>query len=130
MLRGFRDFVMRGNAVDLAVAVVLGTAFSRVVTAIVEGVITPLIAAIAGEPNLDAVGAFTLGDAVFAPGMVLTAVVMFLLTAAAVYFLVVVPMNRLAALRKHPDAEPTEAVAPEVAVLTEIRDLLRDRPLV
>lgn len=123
MLQGFKEFVARGNAVDLAVGVVIGAAFGGVVTAIVEKVLNPLVAGIVGQPNFDDVLAFTLGDAVVQPGAVVTAAVNFVLVAGAIYFLVVTPMNRLAARRRDEDAEPA-APADDVRVLTEIRDLL------
>ncbi|WP_341359025.1 large conductance mechanosensitive channel protein MscL [Georgenia sp. M64] len=123
MLQGFKEFVARGNAVDLAVGVVIGAAFGGVVTAIVEKVLNPLVAGIVGQPNFDDVLAFTLGDATVQPGAVVTALVNFLLVAGAIYFLVVTPMNRLAARRRDEEAEPA-APADDVRVLTEIRDLL------
>ena len=123
MLQGFKEFVARGNAVDLAVGVVIGAAFGGVVTAIVEKVLNPLVAGIVGQPNFDDVLAFTLGDATVQPGAVVTALVNFLLVAGAIYILVVTPMNRLAARRRDEEAEPA-APADDVRVLTEIRDLL------
>ncbi|WP_447925675.1 large conductance mechanosensitive channel protein MscL [Georgenia muralis] len=123
MLQGFKEFVARGNAVDLAVGVVIGAAFGGVVTAIVEKVLNPLVAGIVGQPNFDDVLAFTLGDATVQPGAVVTALVNFLLVAGAIYFLVVTPMNRLAARRRDEEAEPA-APTDDVRVLTEIRDLL------
>ncbi|MFN8076829.1 MAG: large conductance mechanosensitive channel protein MscL [Kineosporiaceae bacterium] len=127
MIKGFKDFLMRGNVVDLAIAVVVGAAFGKITTAIVEGVITPLIAALFGEPNLDSVGYFKLNDAEFFPGTVLTAVVNFVLIAAAIYFLVVVPMNHLAARRKAGEEPAPAAPAEDILLLTEIRDLLAQR---
>ncbi|UNX55449.1 large conductance mechanosensitive channel protein MscL [Georgenia sp. TF02-10] len=123
MLQGFKEFVSRGNAVDLAVGVVVGAAFGSVVTAVVDRFLNPLVAGLVGKPNFDHVLQFTVGGAVVQPGAVVTALVNFLLVAAAVYFLVVVPMNRLAARRRVADAEPA-APAEDVRVLTEIRDLL------
>ena len=96
MLKGFRDFIMRGNVLDLAVAVVLGAAFTAVVAALVKGVITPLIAAIFGKPTLDDVGNFTINGALFSIGIVLTALLNFVLVAAAVYFVLIVPVTALA----------------------------------
>ncbi|MCU0266993.1 MAG: large conductance mechanosensitive channel protein MscL [Actinomycetia bacterium] len=124
MVKGFRDFIMRGNVVDLAVAVVIGAAFAQVVTALTNGIINPLIAAIFGKPNLDSVGTFTINEAQFSIGVVLTAIINFLIVAAAVYFIVVVPMNKL----KDRFAQPAEAAGPtEVELLTDIRDSLRSR---
>ena len=124
MLKGFRDFIMRGNVVDLAVGIVIGVAFGAVVTAFVNGIITPIIAAIFGKPNLDDVGTFTINDAHFSIGVVLTALVNFLFVAAAIYFFVVVPVNAMRARYAKPT--PEEDTGPsEVDLLTQIRDELR-----
>ncbi|BDZ61905.1 large-conductance mechanosensitive channel [Demequina sediminis] len=129
MIQGFKAFITRGNVVDLAVAVVIGTAFTAVVTAIVTGVITPLVAAIFGEPDLTSVGNFTVNGAEFSIGLVLDALFTFLTVAAAVYFMVVAPLNALAARRKKDEPAPDEAVSPtEIELLTEIRDALKARP--
>lgn len=131
MLKGFKDFIARGNAVDLAVGVVIGGAFGAVVTAVVESVLNPLIAGIFGKPDFTQVGEFTLGGATVQPGAVLTALVNFLLVAAALYFCVVVPMNKLADLRKKEVAAEEAAAAPEPSdeakLLVEIRDLLANK---
>ncbi|MEO7059510.1 MAG: large conductance mechanosensitive channel protein MscL [Lapillicoccus sp.] len=120
---------MRGNVVDLAVAVVIGAAFGVIVNSIVKGIITPLIAAIFGKPDLSAVGNFTINNAQFSIGVVLDAILNFVLIAAAIYFVIVTPMNHLMALRKKgEEAEPT-APAEDVLILTEIRDLLRGQSL-
>lgn len=129
MLAGFKEFIARGNAVDLAVGVIIGAAFSGVVDALVERVLSPLIGAIFGQPNFDAVGQFTVGflgePAVVSPGAVLTALFNFLLIAVALYFFVVVPLNRLA--KKQDEDEGVEDdVSPEVALLTQIRDALTE----
>jgi large conductance mechanosensitive channel len=94
MLRDFKDFLFRGNLIELAVAVVIGLAFAAVVTALVEGLITPLIAAIFGQPDFSDL-TFTINDSVFRYGDFLNALITFVLVAAAIYFLVVVPMKRL-----------------------------------
>jgi large conductance mechanosensitive channel len=127
MLKGFKDFIMRGNVIDLAIAFVMGLAFAPIVTKIVEGLITPLIARIFGQPNLDSVGNISIGhDAVLAFGPVLTAIINFLAVAAAVYFLMVVPMNALAARRARGKAVVDELSGPtEIELLTEIRDALK-----
>ncbi len=127
MLKGFKDFLMRGNVVDLAVAVVIGAAFSKVVDGLLKGLINPLIAAVAGEPNLDSVGAFTLNNAKFSIGLLLTALVNFVLISAAIYFVVVMPLNKLAERRAKGIEPETEAPSEDVALLTEIRDLLARR---
>jgi large conductance mechanosensitive channel len=124
MLNGFKEFIMRGNVVELAVAVVIGTAFTVLVTSIVEGVITPLVAAIFGSPDLSQAGMFELNGAVFMPGLVLDALLKFLMVAAAVYFVIVLPINALAERRKRGiEAEP-EKPAEDILLLQQIRDLL------
>lgn len=108
---GFRKFLLRGNVMDLAVAVVIGAAFTTVINALVAGLITPLIAAIFGKPNLDRVATFDLNGAHFSIGLILTALVNFVIVAAAVYFAVVLPVNALMkryAKEPEPDA-PTKA---------------------
>ena len=126
MIKGFKDFITRGNVVDLAVAVVLGTAFTAVVNAIVAGIITPLVAAIFGEPTLTQVGTFSINGAMFSFGLVLDALFKFLTIAAAVYFVVVVPLNKLAESRKKGEPAVDEPAGPtEIELLTEIRDALR-----
>lgn len=124
MVKGFRDFLMRGNVVDLAVAVVIGAAFGAVVKAFTDGLLNPLIAAIFGKPNLDDVGTFTINGANFSIGVVLTALVNFVIIAAAVYFFVVVPIN---AVRARYQKEEEAAEAAEITLLREIRDSLQQR---
>lgn len=122
MLKGFRDFILRGNVVDLAVAVVIGAAFGNVVTAFVEDLLTPLIAAIGGKPDFSALS-FEINKSRFLYGHFINAVVSFLIIAAAVYFAVVVPMNQLLARRRRgeePPPEPTE----DILLLRQIRDAL------
>jgi large conductance mechanosensitive channel len=119
MIKGFRDFLMRGNVVDLAVAVVIGTAFVAIVKGLSDGIITPLIAAIFKQPNLDSVGTFTINGANFSIGLVLTPIVNFIIVAAAIYFLVVVPVNKL---RSRFMTEDEAAEAEEITLLREIRD--------
>ena len=128
MLTGFKTFIMRGNVIDLAVAFVLGVAFAAVVDAIVNGLINPLIAAVFGQMNLSAVGVVEVNNAEFHFGAVLGAIISFLAVAAAVYFLVVVPMNKLAERRKAGVEPEPEAPAEDVLLLQEIRDLLAQRP--
>lgn len=111
-MRGFREF-LRGNVVDLAVAVVMGVAFGAVVTALVKDLITPLIAAIGGKPDFSAL-TFTIHGSQFLYGDFINAVVSFLIIAAVVYYLVVLPMNRLMALRQsEPPRDPTTRPCPE-----------------
>ena len=124
-MKGFKEFVMRGNVIDLAVAFVIGLAVVALIGSIVTGIINPLISAIFGEPNLDSVGTFTINGSLFSIGVVLTALVNFLLIAAAVYFLIVLPMNKL----RERNAKPAEADAPtETDLLTQIRDAILGRP--
>ena len=104
MLRDFKAFILRGNVVDLAVAVVLGAAFGRSVTAIVDGILTPLLA-IPGETNFGDLS-FSIGGGEFRYGDVINAIISFLSIAAAVFFFVVKPVNALMARRKtEPDVE-------------------------
>ncbi|MCZ3387610.1 MAG: large conductance mechanosensitive channel protein MscL [Actinomycetia bacterium] len=120
-MKGFKEFIMRGNVIDLAVAFVIGVAVAALIGSIVDWIITPLIAAIFGEPDLSSVATFTINGAVFSIGAVLTALINFLAIAAAVYFLVVLPMNKL----RERSAKPEEPAGPtDVDLLTEIRDAL------
>jgi large conductance mechanosensitive channel len=104
MIKGFRDFIMRGNVIDLAVAVIIGTAFTSIVDAFAEGIITPLIGALFGQPDFSqiVVGPLQIG-------MVLNAIVSFLITAFVVYFFIVAPMNELKErfMPKEPEPQPT-----------------------
>ena len=126
MLKGFKEFISRGNAIDLAVGMVIGTAFTAVVTALVKQVINPLIGGLFGEQNFDDVFQFTIGTATVQPGAVITALVNFLLVAFALYFFIVLPMNALAARRKKEEAVETPEVSEDVQLLSEIRDLHKD----
>jgi len=119
-VKGFKDFVMRGNVIDLAVAFVIGVAVAALIGSIVDWIITPLIAAIFGEPDLSSVGTFRINGALFSIGAVLTALINFLAIAAAVYFLIVLPMNKL----RERNAKEEAAAPTEVDLLTEIRDAL------
>jgi large conductance mechanosensitive channel len=114
MLKGFREFVLRGNVVDLAVAVVIGTAFGAVITALVKDLITPLIAALVGTPDFSAYGV-TIGGSRLLVGDFLNALISFVLIAAAVYFFVVAPINAFVARRKRGEVppDPTTKKCPE-----------------
>lgn len=113
MLGGFKQFILRGNVVDMAVGVVVGAAFGAVVTALTKDLLTPLIALLVGKPDFSAMH-FTLGSTLFPLGDFLNAVVSFLLIAAAVYFFVVVPINALLArTKRQPPADPTTKRCPE-----------------
>jgi large conductance mechanosensitive channel len=126
MLSGFKKFILKGNVIDLAVAVVIGSAFSAVVDALVKSVLMPLISVLVGEPNFDNFLAF--GDVRF--GVLLTAVVNFLLVASALYFVIVAPMNKLIEHRNRKlgigqDTKKEAAEDPQNALLKEIRDALQ-----
>jgi large conductance mechanosensitive channel len=127
MLAEFKAFLMRGNVVDLAVAVVIGAAFGLVIQAFVADIITPIIAAIFGKPDFSNL-TFTINGSVFRYGDFLNAVIAFVAVAAAIFFFVVKPMNVLAA-RRAAGQEPEAEAAPTVdqQLLMEIRDLLSAR---
>lgn len=114
MLSGFKQFILRGNVVDLAVGVVIGAAFGTVVTAFTKDLLTPLLAALVGKPDFSALS-FAVGSTVFPVGDFINALISFLLIAAAVYFFVVTPINALVArMRKAPaPADPTTRKCPE-----------------
>lgn|SRR5690554_3733848 len=129
MIKGFKEFISRGNVVDLAVAVVIGAAFGAVITSLVDGFINPLVAALFGEVSLAHVMTFEINNAVFSFGLILDALFNFLVVAAAIYFCVVLPLNKLAERRKRGEPAPDEDISPtEVELLTEIRDALKSRP--
>ena len=122
MLKGFRDFISRGSVVDLAVGVVIGAAFTGVVASFTNSFLTPLINMVGGT-KID--GKIDLaGEADITWGAFLSTVIGFMITAAVVYFLVVVPINRLAEMRKRGEIEEPKAPSEEVRLLMEIRDLL------
>jgi large conductance mechanosensitive channel len=126
MLREFKAFIMRGNIVDLAVAVILGAAFGAVVLAFTEGVLMALIAAIVGKPSFNSI-TIELGDGVIRIGTFLTAVVNFLII-AFVLFLVLKAMEKAMSMRRQGEADvETPAPSDEAVLLTEIRDLLASR---
>ena len=133
MIKGFKEFITRGNVVDLAVGVVIGASFAAVVNSFVDGIINPIVAAIFGKPDLshvltwtlnDAGTATTKDDAVLSIGLVLTALLNFLLVALAIYFFIVVPLNALARRKASEDEAPEAAGPTEIELLTEIRDAL------
>jgi large conductance mechanosensitive channel len=111
MFKGFREFIMRGNVVDLAVAVVIGAAFGAVVKAFVDNVITPVIAALFGQPDFSGL-VFTVNGSVFRYGLFINALISFLLIAGAIYYVVVVPMNKMAELRRR-GQDPETKECPE-----------------
>ena len=113
MLKEFREFILRGNLVDLAVAVVIGAAFTQVVNALVKDLITPLIAAIGGEPDFSALS-FTINDSRFLYGDFINALVAFLIVAAVMFFFVVKPVNALLSrLRPEPAVDRETHECPE-----------------
>jgi large conductance mechanosensitive channel len=123
MLKGFKDFILRGNVIDLAVGIVIGAAFTTVVNQLTNSFLKPLIQVISGGEGV-AAGTFKIRGAVFDWAAFINAVITFLLTAAALYFLVVLPMNKLAERRRRGEEPPPEAPSEEVKLLTEIRDAL------
>ena len=125
MLKGFKEFISRGNVVELAVGVIIGAAFKNIVDALVDGIINPLIAAVIGKPDFSDAFILTLNGTDVKFGLLITAVINFLLMTFAIYFCIVVPMNALNARRKKAEDEAPEAeVSDEVKLLTEIRDAL------
>jgi large conductance mechanosensitive channel len=121
MLKGFRTFVMRGNVIDLAVGVIIGAAFGAIVDSMVKDLITPSIGLLGGSPDFSAWKAGPI-----AIGNFINAVIAFLLKAAGLYFLIVLPFNALAA-RMKPAPPPPAPPTPSEVLLTEIRDLLKAR---
>jgi large conductance mechanosensitive channel len=112
-MKGFKAFLMRGNLIDLAVAVVIGVAFNAVVQALIADIITPLIAAIGGKPNFGAL-TFTIHNSKFSYGAFINALLSFVIIAAVIYFLVVGPMNRVMALATRKQ-DATTRTCPECA---------------
>lgn len=133
MIKGFKDFIMRGNVVELAIAVVIGTAFAAVVDAFVSSIVTPILNAF-GPPDAGGWGIdLREGDTVdgvdptlIDVGAIINAIIVFLMTALVVYFVFVVPMNKFAEAQKKRKGIVDEEPAPtDVELLTEIRDLLK-----
>ncbi|GAA0700141.1 large conductance mechanosensitive channel protein MscL [Kitasatospora atroaurantiaca] len=134
-MKGFKEFLLRGNIIDLAVAVVIGAAFTNIINAFVKGVINPLIglfgskdlatyaSCLKGPCSKDAAGNVTSGIYILW-GSVLSAALQFVITAAVVYFVLIVPMRRYMAGRQTPEEVAADAEAKEVVLLTEIRDAL------
>jgi large conductance mechanosensitive channel len=124
MLKGFKDFILRGNVVDLAVGIVIGAAFTAVVTAFTKSFLEPLIRLISGGSGVGA-GAWTVRPGVaFDYSSFINSVITFILTAAVLYFLVVFPLNKLAERRARGEEPPPAAPSEEVKLLSEIRDAL------
>ena len=125
LLKDFRDFVMRGNILDLAVAVVIGVAFNAVVNSLVNDVLMQIVAAIVGKPNFNAL-TFTIGEGVIYYGRFLTALINFLIIAATL-FIIIKAFEEMQKRRKDAGEDVAEDKSDEVVLLGEIRDLLRDR---
>lgn len=142
MLKGFKEFISQGNALELAVAVIIGAAFSPIVKAITDVIMT-IIGQLIGSPNIDSLGAFSLyengnytfhlataeelaknPDGYVMPGTIITTVINFVLVAAAVYFAIVLPMNKVKERLAREKAEAEAKEVTDVELLTEIRDLL------
>ena len=112
-MKGFKQFLLRGNVVDMAVGIVIGAAFGTVVTGFVKGLLTPFIAALVKQPDFAAL-TFTINGSKFLYGDFINALVSFVIVAGAVYFFVVLPMNTLIAkIKNEPPAEPTTRKCPE-----------------
>lgn len=112
ILKGFKDFVVRGSVVDLAVGVMVGAAFNSVVSSLVKDLMTPLIAAIFKQPNFSTFS-FTIRGSQFLYGDFLNNLISFIITAATIYFFIVVPINKLSSIHKGPPAEATTKACPE-----------------
>lgn len=128
MIQGFKDFISRGNVVELAVGVIIGAAFKNIVDALVDGIIDPLIAAVIGKPDFSDAFILTLNGTDVKFGVLITAVINFLLMALALYLCIIVPMNALNERMKkqaaNDAAEAKKEESDEVKLLTEIRDAL------
>jgi large conductance mechanosensitive channel len=125
MLDEFKRFLFRGNVIDLAVAVVIGTAFTAIVSAVVSGLITPLVGMIVSKDFTEMT--FTVNDSVFRYGEVIDALIRFVSIAAVVFFLVVKPVTAMMERRRRGQADEEEAPPTEAELLAEIRDLLAAR---
>lgn len=124
MLKGFKDFLFRGNIVDLAVAVIIGVAFNAVVKAFSDDFIGGIIGMIGGSPDFGRAG-FTINDSKIIYGSTLTAAINFVIVAAVIYFAVVLPLQAMLARNQKPEESP--APTDEAVLLAEIRDELRAR---
>ncbi|WP_123816270.1 large conductance mechanosensitive channel protein MscL [Myceligenerans xiligouense] len=130
MLNGFKDFIMRGNVLDLAIGIIIGGAFTAIVTALTGSILMPLVAWIFGAPNVESFAvdlpSLRNGEPTEFPiGLLLQSVLDFLFIAVALYFFVVLPITKMMAMRKTPEEEIEETLEKDVELLTEIRDLLR-----
>ncbi|MGH8893684.1 MAG: large conductance mechanosensitive channel protein MscL [Actinomycetes bacterium] len=128
VLKGFKDFLLRGNVLDLAVAVVLGVAFGAVINAFATDFIGGLIGVIGGTPDFGDAG-IEANDSKIVIGSTINALINFVIVAAVIYFVVVVPVNRLMERRKRGEEPEVAAPSEDILLLQEIRDLLRQRQL-
>lgn len=126
MIKGFKDFLLRGNIVDLAVAVVIGTAFTALVTSFSESFIKPLLGLVGGGGNKGMT--VTVNNQDFTFGAFFSACTTFVITAAVVYFIIVVPMKKLNELRERGKEPEPEGVSEDIQLLREIRDALQRQP--
>jgi len=125
MFKGYRDFILRGSVLDLAVGVVIGAAFTAVVSAISTGILTPLVARVAGAESADIAISIGGGQAIDL-GMVINAAMAFLITSTVLYFVVIVPVNRIRTLIRQDNLNTTENLEPaDVILLREILEELR-----
>lgn len=125
IVAGFKEFVLRGNVIDLAVAVVVGGAFTALVKAFTDSIVYPIIAAAGGEQSIGL--GFSINGQFVNIGAVLTALITFLITMLVLYFVFVVPLNKLRERRATGEEPEPEAPAEDILLLTEIRDLLRQQ---
>lgn len=127
MIKGFRDFILRGNVIDLAVAVVIGAAFTALVGAFVTGLVEPIVRALLPGAGDGIGGTYTLAGETVDIGLIIGAIITFLITAAVVYFIFVAPMNKFKELRSKQLEETEPELPDELALLKEIRDILAQR---
>ena len=129
MLKGFKEFIMRGNVIDLAVAVVIGAAFAAIVDTVVSAILTPVLNAMGGG-EVNGLGFTILSgrpDTYLDLAVIINGIIVFLITAAVVYFIFVVPMNKFQQMRKRGQEPEPEAPSEDIILLQEIRDLLKTR---
>ena len=128
MIKGFKEFVMKGNVVDLAVGIAIGVAFTTLVAAFGTYFVNPIVA-VAGGDNARGFGFEITNEATFVNiGAIINALIVFVVTMAVIYFAIVVPMEKMQSLRRRGEEEP-EATPEDIALLREIRDALQRRPL-
>jgi large conductance mechanosensitive channel len=121
MLKGFKDFIMKGNVVDMAVGVVIGVAFGGVVTALVKDLVTPIIGVFGGTPDFSGIF-FTVNNSKFMVGDFINSLISFLIIAAVIYFVVVLPMNKIMEkMKSGKSVDPTEKACPECLSLIPIK---------